>query len=308
MSTVITNENATDLIEAAMNTGMLLWIKTKAWGNRTKISQEILDSKFGDDAEIVRAVHDIIDPAFVRNITVWQSRAKVYALNRAMPWIHRGFFFIPDSMIEDVNEYLESCLDKIKENVQFLSDNIDRLYREAKVKHPELVEDACIPSASEILSRFGLEFGWVKLVYPMGDSATSKFSVVDKKMVDRENAKFIESVKGVGEGYIRTLRKTFQEMLTHLVTVLKDPTKKFHESTIEKPKEFLRQLAEIKMPFEDVPFEEFASDLSDVLDGVYAEDVRDDPEYRDVMGVTMEKMKEEFKSLPTVTIERALDI
>jgi hypothetical protein len=307
MTVIINNETASQLIENAMNTGMLLWVSTSAWGNRTKISEDILESKFGTDADIVRAVHDIIDPEFVRSITVWQSRAKVFASKRAMPWIHRGFFFIPECNIEDVNDYLEVCLEKIKDNVDVLAENIDRLYREACLKHPELVtNEVHVPSATEILGKFGLSFGWVKLTYPMGDG--SKVGVVNKELVDRENTKFIENIKGVGEEYIRTMRKAFGSMLVHLVDVLKDPSKKFHESTIEKPKEFLRQLAEIKMPFNDTPFQEFADDLSNVLDGVYAEDVRDDSEYREVMSATMERMTEEFKSLPTVKIERALDI
>jgi len=307
MTVIINNETASQLIENAMNTGMLLWVSTSAWGNRTKISEDILESKFGTDADIVRAVHDIIDPEFVRSITVWQSRAKAFASKRSMPWIHRGFFFIPECNIEDVNDYLEICLEKIKDNVDVLAENIDRLYREACLKHPELVtNEVHVPSSTEILGKFGLSFGWVKLTYPMGDG--SKVGVVNKELVDRENAKFIENIKGVGEEYIRTMRKAFGGMLVHLVDVLKDPSKKFHESAIEKPKEFLRQLAEIKMPFNDTPFQEFADDLSNVLDGVYAEDVRDDSEYREVMSTTMERMTEEFKSLPTVKIERALDI
>ena len=312
----VTDEEAKVIIEDAMSNGMLLWIKTQAWGNRKKISKDILANKFGkDDAKIVRAVQDIVSQKFVREVTIWQDRAKRFAHDNSMTWFHRGSYYISTKPYRDRDtgrettkvEQCEIYLNKCKKNLELkalvLSNRIAELRKQAAEDHPELSRGTYVPTPAGILNKFGLEWGWQKLVKPVDGEVTA----ISKEMVDAQNKQWQENIKMAGEECMALVRDNFKEMLGNLTRALKDPTKVFRNTTIEKPKLFLQELAEISLPFTDQPLKTVAKNLEDLLDGVYSEDVRGDEEYRESLNRSISEVAQVFENLPIVEIERDVD-
>jgi len=301
---VIKDSEAQEMIKRAMEEGMLLWIHCKAWGNKKKVARELLEEKFQKDAERIRAVQTLIDSEPVKAITKLQDEAKKTALRYSMPWFHSGIYWIPQDKVEEVDKVLTECRKKIKEEaVPNLKREYPALVKKAKKEHPKLYQPEHFPSVDSFDQRFDLQWGWQKVLPPMN----GKVSVLSKEVVDRENKKWQEMLKEVGEEFVQATRESLLELLKRLRDKLSDPEAKFKDSTVEKPKEFLEQLASVKFPFEDKPLKELLADVRDILDGVYGSDLRSDKDYRKAMGEVMSDVVKSFKELPVVKVERFVD-
>jgi hypothetical protein len=301
----ISDAEAGKMIKSVMEDGLLLWINCHAWGNRKKVDHELLKEKFGaDDAERLRAVRDLIETAPVKAITKEMDDAKGFAVKQSMPWFHGGSFWIHRDRVASVDEKLLAARMKIKGELRAsLREQYPGLVKDSLEKHPNLYKANDFPPVDYVVNSFGLEWGWQKVILPMN----GEVSVVGKDVVDRENKKFQDNIKAAGEEFIKATRASLIEMLVYLRDTLKDPTKKFHDSTVEKPKEFLAKLADMKVPFHDKPFAEISGDLKDVLEGVFGQDLRDDVEYRKAIAGVMEDVVKVFEEMPTVQIDRAVD-
>jgi len=116
----------------------------------------------------------------------------------------------------------------------------------------------------------------------------------------------MEQAKEAAEWGIKKTREAFAQVLIHMRDVLMDPSRKFKESTVENPKRFLSEFGSINV-WGDKPFEKMAKDAEDLLDGVYGDDLRDDDEYRKIIGDAVSDIVTEFENLPTVELERQIE-
>jgi len=301
---VVSIKEAQGMIDNLLKNGWLLTLTCRAWGNRTKVAEELVKEKFGNDAERIRAVRDMIDPDSVRAITQWQNKVKQFVADRSSRWFHAGIFPVVEGKENEVEEYINESKEKVKESVEELLQTYDAQVAKSKEEHPELYAGAYFPSPDELRAKFSIESEWRRIAMPMNGSKASVFS---KEVVEKENAKYVEKLKVVGEESIKAIRESFLEIITHLRDILKDPSKKFKDTTIEKPKEFLRKMADIKLPFNDEPFDKVAEDMLAVIEGVFGEDLRSDDEYREAIGEAVNDVVEVFKGLPVVEIERFVD-
>lgn len=303
---VVSEGEAQNMIKKVMSEGTLLWIKKRAWGNRKKVAQDILEEKFKDDAKVVRAVSDLIDSEPIRAITKVQEDVKKYALMSSMPWFHDGVYWIRSDRVEEVDQKLREAQDKIKDElVPDLKSQYPKLVMKALEEHPNLYQLEDFPQVEIFNYKFGIEWGWQKVMLPMSENGAA--SMVSKEVVDRENKKWQEMLKGVGEEFIGATRKALFDLLKHLRDKLKDPSAKFQDATVEKPKAFLKELSETKFPFEDASIKKLLSDARDILDGVFGEDLRKDKEYRGAIAEVMDDVVGTFEDLPTVKLERFSD-
>jgi hypothetical protein len=107
------------------------------------------------------------------------------------------------------------------------------------------------------------------------------------------------------EENIEMIRAMFLEMIKHLRNVLADG-KKFQASTVEKPQKFLEEFSKLNI-FGDKPFEKLAEKCKNLLDGVYAEDLKDDKEYGKAMKDSLETVIKAMDNLPKVKLARDID-
>ena len=110
------------------------------------------------------------------------------------------------------------------------------------------------------------------------------------------------------EDSVKLIRKMFEDSIKHLAESLKDPNKIFKKSTVEKPKVFLEEFFKTLNIYGDTPFAELAEKVRKMLDGIYAEDLRDDKEYRKDMGELVGKVVKAFDDLPMVEVERDIEL
>jgi len=315
----ISDEEVRQIIGRAVAEGWLFHLHRSAWGNRKKMSDDMKLEKFGTDAKAVRAVQKCIDGERLRDITTPQRAARDKVRQCSYPWIIPGVYFVMDKYLKECMEFVDRCIEESRAAVErYVSfdpalgmSQYERDQAEFKKKHPALfgrvMETGGYPTAEALCKKFRMWYTVYRVVPPGdGAQASAGASVLSPEEVERERAKWREQIKDVAEYSISQMRGAFAEILTHLAEVLADPKRKFKESTVEKPKRFIAQIKDMSF-WGDKPFEEFADKVDKLLDGVYAEDLRDDAEYRAIVGKAVKKVVKQFNDLPTVEMERALD-
>ena len=304
----ISRKRSKEIVENAMNAGWLLWIRTHSFGNRRKLAEEILREKFQDDADAINATQVLIDSDEVRKVTKPLHKASTEAAKYSTQWFHKGVYFVFERNIEKLEAILDGLKVEMLEAKKDLVKKYPDLIAKAKKKHPELFREEYYISQQELNTKFDLLWGWERIVPPMQEGAkiTGKFKAVSKELVERENKKFVEMMKMNAEETIKNIRKSFMVIMKHLRDKLVNPDEKFQNSTVEKPMKFLEEFKNINI-FGDKPLEKLNKDIKDILDGVDAQDLRDDDDYRKEMGEVLKDVVEVFEDLPTVKLERALE-
>ena len=302
---VISDAEARKMIEKAMRAGWLLWIKCNAWGNRKKLARDLLEEKFREDAEAISATQRLLDPEAVRRVTSPMDAIQREARAISKPWFHDGVYYIEQQDMERMEGRLREAMAEKDRGLDELVEGYEALKKAEKMERPNLYKEENYPVAETFGSRFRLTWGWQRITLPAGKE---DISIVGKDVVTRENAKFREMMKEAAEQGIAAMRKSFLEIIEHLRDSLRDGTK-FQESTVEKPKEFLKRLSSTMdgSIYSDKPFKDMAQDIEEILDGVHAEDLRRDEVYRGAVGNAMDDVVGAFKSLPTVELERAVE-
>ena len=301
----ISDAEAQEMIKRAMGAGWLLWIKTSAWGNRKKLAQELIKEKFGNDAGKINTTMKLLDAEVVGRVTSPMNRAQGKARDVALPWFHSGVYYILERDMEYLETLLKECREESNVALQELIERYESLKAGMEFEDTRLYNAANYPTSWELERKFNFEWGWQKITMPVAEGV--ELSVVSQQVVREENAKFRERMKVTAEEAVTAARQSFMEIISHLRDSLKDPEKVFQESTVEKPKEFLKRLPLINI-YGDVPFAKLAKDIEEILDGVYAEDLRGDQEYRQAIGSVLDDVVNVFQELPMVKIERALDL
>jgi len=293
------------ILEAAFNSGWCIWIKKGAWGNRRHISEELLKETFKEDREAVTASHMLIDHKAVRKVVNILDSVVIRLKNDRLitPLFDESFFFMTEDNRSEVVRRLDTAKDDLAVAVDELVNAFPELEKEFAKKHPKFYKKENYPIPEELRSRFRLRYIIKKLTLPMGKE---EVKVVGKEVVESENKKYKDAIKDEIEKTLFILRKSFREVITYLRDVLKDPNKTFKDATVEKPKQFIEQLKLINM-FGDKPFASLLKDVTDALDGVYAEDLRDDKEYRAAIADVMEDVVKEFEGLPVTKLQRDID-
>lgn len=311
----VTDAEAGKIVQKAFTEGWLFTIHLRSWGNRRKVSDGVLEEKFQEDAERVHATRTLIDSEPVKAITRVQGEAKAFVagrdrMTRALPWFSDSTFWISGLKGADGRsdvEVIDERMVATRTEIERLKGELRRVYPELVQKalreHPKLYQPGDFPEADRVVAAFGIQWRWQKVTMPLN----GEVGVVDKAIVERENKKYVDFMKGAVEDHVKEVRAAMGQMLLHLRDVLKDPTKKFQDSTVENPKKFLAALAEMSVPYYDKPFQGIAGDVRDILEGVYGQDLRDDGDYRKAVAEAMDDVVKVFKALPTVQIERAVD-
>jgi hypothetical protein len=320
---VVKDQEAEKVIQNAMQDGVLFVLERHAWGNRKKLSNELAEELFGDKRGAIRAVQDLLDRKEIKDITDPQRDAWQYVRQNSLPWITKGVYFIrkgrklEDGVYEGINRVVAYVKERIQESQSaldlFLTPNGDGLspYRLAQkefartqpVLYREVIKAGGYPPGSVLRGKFRMRYYMRYLTLP---AANGNLGLMTQEEAEAENQKWKEQIKETGETMIAMTRAAGAKLFQHLRTVLKDPDAKFKDSTVEKPKQFLAEIGSTTL-FGDKPFEGWAKDASDLLDGVYGEDLRSDSEFRKVIGGALDGIVEEFENLPTVKLERRID-
>lgn len=306
---LVSDSKAKAMINQLTKSGMLVWLDCGAWGNRKKLPDELAEEWFGDHKDAVRATQDLLDRNEWNEVLRPMRRAQTRMRNPFGPiWTMRffkdGIYCIKLEDTDKVDEFLTKSLEEMIDNFEnkFVP-QYPALKEKFKSEHKVIYDEGNYPTVEMLRSSLKFQWGFMVIAPPSGNGSLNIMSAERAKL---ETAKWQEKWKEAGEFGCCKIREAFAEIIIKLKDVLVDPDRKFKDSTVEKPKEFLAKMKDV--PFwGDEPFEKLAKEAENLLDGVYGEDLRDDVEYRKVIGEAVTDMVKEFDNLPTVKMERQID-
>lgn len=302
---MIRGAEADRVVERALKAGWVLRLRRRSWGNRKKLASEMLEEKFQADSSAIRAVQKLIECIELDNVNKCISYITGRVDKLSQPWLGEGFYFFLEDRVAVMEEELKNVAAEMAKRLEeFLVVYADRK-AEYKAKHPKLYKEEYYPTAVSLRAKFRLEWYWQRIRPTVGGEDVG---VVGKEIVDRELAKFRDQVKAGVEGVVESVKQATLEVFEHLASTLKDKDKKFKDTTVEKPKEFLDELARVVRFLDDKGMEKLIADSKDILNGVYGEDLRSDDEYRRAMGEVLGEVVEAFKAIPRVELERDIEL
>lgn len=302
----ISDEDAQKRIASIMEGGLLLILDCGCWGNRKRLSSDLAEEWFGDNKNAVRAVQDLIDKEQWNNVLRPMRKAQAEVRDRlCLPWYLPGFYYLKLDRMQKAEEILTTAHVEMLANFDEFAAAYPELKRKFKEEHPKLYQESNYPSVEQLKAKLRFRWSFQLIQPPMGTNGTS-LKFMSKDQIEMEERKWREQVKEAGEYGIKKMREAFAAIITHLRDVLVDPSKVFQETTVEKPKQFLAEFKDFSI-WGDKPFETLAAKAEKLLDGVYAEDLREDTGYRELIGKAVNDVVKQFEKLPTVEMDRALD-
>jgi hypothetical protein len=304
----ISDAQAITLIEGAMNAGVLVLHSFGKWGNRKKMADELMEQAFGDKRKAVRAVQDLVKRDEWNNVVRPMNQAKSWLRKyHSKPWITDAVDWVDREALEEIEQYFQEKKRECLENFQVFKEKYPQLEAAFAEEFPELYSPDNYPPIEYLENSLRFEWYFQEIAPPMSENGDRvRASKVSPQLIAEQNARWREHCKTGMEYGMEKAREAFLEIWAHLRDVLVDPTKKFKDSTIEKPKEFLRRMADIPF-FADKPFEELAKSAEHLLTGVEAQDLREDEDYRKIIGSAVDEVVGQFQDLPIVEIDRAID-
>jgi hypothetical protein len=291
-----------NVVENIFQEGCLLWISSRAWGNRKKVPSDLLDEdKLPSD--VVKAVQNLVDRKAVSEVTFWIRAAMNKARDSAMPWFNDGVHFVRKHQVEELDAYFTTCRENLRAELEKFLQEYESLKADFKEKNPQLYKEENYPSVQSLRERFSLRWGFRLITLP----SDGKVKVLSKDKLLEEDRKFKQQMRETVEESVVMVRSAFVELVNHLHSCLSGG-KKFHSTTVEKPKQFLEEFFKNFNIFGDESFVKIAADCREILDGVYSEDLKNDEEYRKVIGKAIGSVVKDLKKLPVVKVERDLDL
>jgi hypothetical protein len=308
---VIPEDKAKDILKNAFQNGCLLWVEGKSWGNRKKLKDNLLEDML-KKANIpgtakdgaVRAVQSLLESKKIDEINSWINKAHNWARSNSMQWLTDSVHFIHKEKVNPGDEFLKNCEEEVKKLArEFADEEYELAKAEFKEKYPKLYDEKNYPYKEDLIRRFRLRHGFQIISLP---DAQGEISVLSKDQLMNESRKQLEMMKEMVEENVQAVRGMFVEMIKHLRDVLKDG-KKFQNTTVEKPKKFLEEFSKINL-FGDKPFEKLAETCKGLLDGVYAEDLKDDDEYRGILKESLDSVIKALDTLPKIKLARDIEL
>lgn len=302
---IIKGKEADRIVERALQAGWVLRLRRHKWGNRKRLAKELMEEKFEGDAETIRAVQRLLDCPELSSVYQCISYISGQVNKQSQPWFGEGWYWFNEERVSAMEEELiKTSVEMDKRLGEFLEVYNNRKEEHQK-KHPKLYKEENYPSSSLLKEKFSLEWSWQRIRPAIGGEDVG---VVGKEIVDREVAKFRDTIKGGIEVVISAARNGVMEVLEHLANCLKDGDKKFQDSTVEKPKQYLEELGKTLAFLDDKGLDKLIADSKAILNGVFAEDLRDDGEYRKAMANVMGTVVGAFKALPVIELERDIEL
>lgn len=305
---VISDAQFDKLLEHCFNNGVMFERRSSSWGNRKKLAEELL-ADAGLPKEAVRAVQSLVDNEELSAVTSPLRKAMNWARDACIMSFGPSVGFLHADQVEQAEQKMQSYRQQALEALEDYLPKYPEEKRKFQEAYPNLYHESYYPTAEQLKEKFNLRWRFYPVMPPSADGQKVKVSkAMSAEMQEREQRKYRQMMKEEFQQNITAIRSVFLTIIRELHGILKDSNKRLVESRVEKPKQFLERFFSNMNLLGDEPFADLCKEAKDLFDGVFAEDVRDDDEYRKAMAEATELVAKAVEELPTVEIERDLTL
>jgi len=280
--------------------GCLVHLKIRCWGARSKLDENFFSEQM--PVEIVRAVYDLLtDKTYLRQLHEMRSEAKRFVARYSLPFPVDGLVFILKQNITIVDEGLrrrrEEFLSKVE---QFLS-GYEADKRDFQKKYPHLYRPEKYPSQDVMRRIFRFEWYFRHFVAP-----DRSLEVLPPEVYEEEVRKIQAEARRMRDVAISTIAQKFLSKIESLKEQCSRD--KINTATVNSLKQFLDDFSSSWDGF--LGYQKLSSlveECKDALDGIGAEELRYDDDFRSLIGKKMESIIGDFSKIADVRLRRKID-
>lgn len=187
-----------------LNSGTLFSVKIYNWNAAVKIDPKQLSNDA--PSEIIRAMQDLIsDKTLIKQLRKIKNQVFYYIESRAMPFPLENIFFVPHMYLEEIDKYMEEQKAKYFNLVDELILNYGKLRNEFRIKYPKnyKIVEKRYPDAQKLKSKFRFEWNLYSITLPENNNG---FQTIDKKIIEKEKAKFKSLMQEMEQQTIELIR------------------------------------------------------------------------------------------------------
>lgn len=250
------------------------------------------------DTDYLRMNKRIMPPDALKDIGSLDSQLKLYLKARAVScrMLRGGMLLIPVSLIGDIDARVREYKKQRTALVEKLCKDYDSLKREARERLGELYNEADYPTIGVIRQKFNVQWRWLSF------NISAALKTVSNDLFQREQEKLQVEYAEAAEDIRVAMRESMQEVVTRLFEQLKpgeDGKKKLlTDSAVEKLDTFLKTF-EARNLTQDTQLEQLACQAREIMQGVSADKLRKDKDFRSTMAENLQLIKDGLDSMVT---------
>ena len=276
----------------------LIQLSTSAWGGVKRIDKKTAQKKLGTDW--ARAQKYLVEPTVLKPYNSIRNSARAYLQSVSVPFVIDGIYMISYDSLKRVNAKLEDFQELASDAKFDIIAGYPSFRRKAElILGPELF------SSDDYPEDIGPYFNFEWRIFTM--SAPGENQYVTPEMVEREQRKFIDTMKEARNNVLYALRKEMNDMVSKMVERLTDnddgSRKSFHETTVSK--NFLEYFENFQSRniFQDDQLAAIVKKAKKIIEGVDVETLKNNDKVRETvrteMSAVADLLTECIKDAPT---------
>lgn len=295
---------STKPVDQAFDSGVMVFLTTRCWGGQTALDKEMFQDAL--DKDIVKAVQALLHGngrTLLKHLHDMRAEAKNYVDiwsfgANELP----GIRFVPKESIEMIEEGL-------KRRQRDFFDAVDRFIGEfsaakeeyARLK-PDYYREDKYPSEDDLRSRFVFKWRFRTIGVPNIESG-----ILTADMYRREREALVKDMQNIRDTAIRAIGAEF---LTRIDSLRKQCIGgNINTATVDGLKGFIDKFESYWSNFAyHEQLKSMAEEVKEYLDGVGAEEIRADDEFRNMVKDKMSGIVDAFANSTDSRLRRRLDI
>jgi len=238
------------------------------------------------NADWLRGAKVLIDPDCLSAVRSVLSKARTHLQKAALPFPIHGLTLVPKETLSRIDEALCQMKSEFEAEVEKFISNYEEEREKARESLGHLFNEADYPI--DVRQKFRFDWRFITLDIP------GKSGILSPELYEREKEKFQTLMEETRELATVALREEFAGIVRHMVERLSGEedgkTKKFKNSMMEKMGEFLESFGDRNL-FCDDKLAELVDQARDVVNGLSADELRQDANLRSYIAEEMNQLR-----------------
>lgn len=273
-------------IDSVFQKGCLVHLTCSIWGGRVRLPSGSI--KVDAAPEFVNATKYLVDRDCLKPIEKIRNEARSYIYSKTLPFPIPGLLFVPRDMVPVIDRKMEELKTKFMFEASNFAAKYNTFIEQAKEKLNGLFNILDYPR--DIWKCFSFHCDYINM------NAPNKTQIISREILEREQAKFEQTMADFRETATNTLRATFAEMVDHIVERLSGERKVFKNTLIGNIKEFINDFKALNIN-DDAELADMVEKCNSILSGVDVDTIRDNDKFRQNIANSISTVQTELNKM-----------
>lgn len=249
--------------------GCIVHLACSIWGGRVRLPSGAI--RVDAAPEFVNATKYLVNRDCLKPIERIRNEARSFIYSKTLPFYIPGLLFVPRDMVPVIDRKMEELKTKFMLEVTNFTANYNTFIEQARDKLNGLFNPLDYPQ--DIWKCFSFQCNYINM------NAPDETQIISREILEREQAKFEQTMADFRETATNTLRVKFAEMINHIVERLSGERKVFKNTLIGNINEFINDFKALNIS-DDVELASMVEKCNSILSGADADTIRDNDNFR----------------------------